>query len=82
MNKISGFIKQLVDNAPGILKSKRFFTAFASVCVMIAIAIRPELESQAPQLQASVVFIAGLLIHGYSAQDKASAEHGINKYVQ
>lgn len=81
MSKIQAFIENLFNNAPSIMKSKRFWTGFISGCVMIAVSLRPELEPHATQLQASILALALFLIKGYSDQDKASAENGINKYL-
>ena len=66
---------------PNIFISKRFWTGVIGGLVMIAVALRPELAESAPQLQASILVIVMMIINGYSQQDKASAEQGVNKYA-
>lgn len=81
MQTLNNFFKNLIDNMPGVFKSKRFWVAFASIVTMIAVALRPDLSTNSAQIEAGIVAMALFLIHGYSMQDKASAEQGFNKYL-
>ncbi len=72
--------KLLNSFTPNLFISKRFWVAIIGGISMIVVAFRPELSESAPQLEASILVIVMVVINGYSQQDKASAEAGVNKY--
>lgn len=72
----------ILNKVPSLIISKRFWIGFFGSLTMLAIAINPDLADSAPQLEASVLAIVLFLIKGYSDQDTASANQGVNKYNQ
>ncbi|HEB27150.1 MAG TPA: hypothetical protein ENI05_05165, partial [Porticoccus sp.] len=76
------YLQQLLNALylPGLLKSKRFWSAVFGVVAVVAASYEPGLEPYMPQIIEGAVVGVVMLVGGYSLQDAVAA--GMKAYME
>jgi hypothetical protein len=66
-----------------VVKSKRFWTLFASIAALLLVALVPRLAEYEGSLSNAIVILGGLLIGGYTAEGAVVTwKTGKSKYLK
>ena len=76
------YLTQLWDALylPGLLKSKRFWSAVFGLVAIVIAAYQPGLEPYMSQFITAATVVMVMLVGGYSLQDAVAA--GVNAYME